>query len=192
MIIWGDALELIKEIPSQSIDLVFCDFPFRFKLSKVKILSEEFFRVLKDTGSLVMINNPSNFFKILPYFQKFIFRNELVLIKPYKYIPFGRKQFYFKHNLVVWLTKSKDYYFKDLGYTDVLDIHYMVKGKNLGSLPVKLVEIIILSLTKENDFVLDVFAGLGTVCKVCKKYKRKYLGFEINKDIFLKYKDIFK
>jgi len=181
-VIYGDALSLIKSVKSSSVDLVFCDFPFKFKLEKVKVLSEEFYRVLKPTGSLVMINNPANFFRIVPFFQNFIFRNEIILIKPYKFIPFGRKMFHFKHNCVLWLVKTKSYHFTDLNLTDVFDhLRYMVKGKNVGSLPEELVEILINSLTKVGDLVLDVFAGYGTVLRVCKKLKRNYLGFEIVK-----------
>jgi len=181
-VIYGDAVKLIKKVKPSSVDLLFCDFPFRFNLNKVKILSKEFFRVMKDSANLVLINNPANFFKIIPFFQNFIFRNEIVLIRPYKFIPFNKKLFYFKHNCIIWLTKTKDYYFKDLGLTDVFDhIHYKVKGKHVGSLPEELVKTIIEVLSKEGDFVLDVFAGYGTVKKVCKELKRNYLGFEIVK-----------
>ncbi|MHA1664284.1 MAG: DNA-methyltransferase [Candidatus Njordarchaeales archaeon] len=181
-IIYGDALELIKKVEDKKIDLIFCDFPFKFKLEKIKELAEEFYRVLKDDGSLILINNPTNFFRIIPYFQKFIFRNEIILIKPYVFVPFGKRIFYFKHNCILWLVKSKKYYFKDLKLTDVFDhIYYMVRGKKVGSLPEKLVETLLEALTKKGDFVLDVFAGYGTVLRVCKKMGRKYLGFEIVK-----------
>ena len=185
-IIHGDALELIKEVKDNSIDLIICDFPFKFKIEHNKILTKEFWRILKNTGNLILINNPTNFFKIIPYYQKFTFRNELILIRPYKFVPFGKKMFYFKHNCCLWLVKTKNYYFRDLGLSDVLDIYYKVRGKHIGSLPKKLVEILIDSLSKEGDKILDVFAGLGTVMKVCKEKGRNYLGFEIDPELFRK------
>jgi len=177
----GNSVELIKTIPDNYVDLIIADYPFRFKLEYHKVLAKEYYRVLKDTGNLIIINNPTNLFKTIPFYQDFIFRNEIILIKPYKYIPFNKKMFYFKHNCIIWLVKSKNYYFKDLGYTDVLDnVYYMVKGKNVGSLPEKLVEIIIECFSKPNDLVLDVFYGYGTVKRVCERLKRNYIGFEID------------
>lgn len=36
--------------------------------------------------------------------------------------------------------------------------------------------------TKEDDIVLDPFMGLGTTAVVCKKMKRNFIGFEIDKE----------
>ncbi len=44
----------------------------------------------------------------------------------------------------------------------------------------QLPEFFIKWLTDEGDVVLDPFMGGGTVAEVCKKMKRKYIGFETN------------
>ncbi len=47
-----------------------------------------------------------------------------------------------------------------------------------GKKPEHLLEIILRSATKENDLVLDFFAGSGTTCAVAHKMKRHYIGIE--------------
>ena len=48
--------------------------------------------------------------------------------------------------------------------------------------PIKLIERIVKASSKENDLVLDPFAGVGTTFVVCKELKRNFIGFEINRD----------
>lgn len=46
--------------------------------------------------------------------------------------------------------------------------------------PQKLVEFFLLAGTKENDIILDPFAGSGTTAVVAKEHRRQYLCIEIN------------
>lgn len=46
--------------------------------------------------------------------------------------------------------------------------------------PIRLIENIILSSSRENDFVLDPFVGSGTTAVVAEKNKRKWIGIEID------------
>lgn len=50
---------------------------------------------------------------------------------------------------------------------------------NGGQKPEHLLARIIQSSTKQNDLVLDYFAGIGTTCAVAKKLNRKFLGVEM-------------
>lgn len=45
--------------------------------------------------------------------------------------------------------------------------------------PEKLAEDHIISWSNEGDIVMDIFAGSGTVRKMCKLNNRKYIGFEV-------------
>lgn len=51
-------------------------------------------------------------------------------------------------------------------------------------IPYELAERIILLTTKENDLVIDPFAGSGTILLAAKNNNRNYLGFEIDKNYF--------
>lgn len=60
-----------------------------------------------------------------------------------------------------------------------------VGGSNFSmQKPEWLMERLLLPFTDENDSVLDVFMGTGTLGLVCKKYNRNYTGIEIDKQVF--------
>ena len=46
--------------------------------------------------------------------------------------------------------------------------------------------------TKENEIVLEPFMGSGTTLFECEKLNRKYIGFDINEEIFEYVKNIMK
>lgn len=60
------------------------------------------------------------------------------------------------------------------------------KGENLightAPFPDDIPEMAIRYYTGVGDLVVDVFSGSGTTCRVAKKLKRNYIGFEINEE----------
>lgn len=50
--------------------------------------------------------------------------------------------------------------------------------------PVDLIAKMINIHTKENDLILDCFMGSGTTAIACHKLKRRYIGFEIDKEYY--------
>jgi DNA modification methylase len=56
------------------------------------------------------------------------------------------------------------------------------KGAHFAVMPEALVEPCILAGSKKGDLVLDPFAGSGTVGVVSKRYKRNFIGIELNKE----------
>ena len=60
-----------------------------------------------------------------------------------------------------------------------------IKGQNGRAVhptqkPEKLLELIIIASSDENDIVLDPFFGTGTTGVVASRLKRKWIGIEIN------------
>jgi len=55
-------------------------------------------------------------------------------------------------------------------------------GAHFAVFPPELIEPCILAGTREGDIVIDPFSGSGTVGHVCKKYKRRYIGIEVNRE----------
>lgn len=56
------------------------------------------------------------------------------------------------------------------------------RGAHFAVMPEALVEPCLLASTKENDLVLDPFAGSGTVGVVAVKHGRNFVGIELNED----------
>jgi len=56
----------------------------------------------------------------------------------------------------------------------------LVGESHRASFPTKLIDIPILSSTREGDIVLDPFFGSGTVGLCCERAGRKWIGFELN------------
>lgn len=50
--------------------------------------------------------------------------------------------------------------------------------------PLKLITSFILTHTEENDIVLDPFMGSGTTALACLENRRRYVGFEIDKEYY--------
>ena len=48
--------------------------------------------------------------------------------------------------------------------------------------PVKLMELLISLVTKENAIILDPFAGSGTTCVAAKNINRHYIGIDIDEN----------
>lgn len=59
----GDCLELMKEIPDKSIDMILCDLPYEMTKNKwdkkipFQLLWEQYNRIIKDNGAMVLFGN---------------------------------------------------------------------------------------------------------------------------------------
>lgn len=65
--------------------------------------------------------------------------------------------------------------------------HYHYNKPSFGSIPAKpleLIDIFVKCLSKENDVVLDLFAGSGTTALACKNNNRNFIGYEIDKIVY--------
>ena len=92
----------------------------------------------------------------------------------YKKITGGRK-FYLKDAKGIPISDVWD----DIAsFQTALSAAEIIKDFGTGQKPEKLIQRIIESSTKENDIILDFFAGSGTTLSVAHKMKRQYIGVE--------------
>jgi DNA modification methylase len=82
-------------------------------------------------------------------------------------------------NYIYGTTVSGDEYSKQMANT--------MGVKHPAKFPLYLPEFFILSMTDENDVVLDPFIGSGTVAEVCIKYNRKWIGIELSEQYYNAY-----
>jgi len=187
-IICGDCSEVMKELPDSSVDLIISDYPFKFKYFKET--AEEYYRLLKPVGNLVIVNNPHNMFVSIPYFQKFHLRNSIALIRPRSF--HCAWHYGFKHNYCLILSKIDNMKLKWNGtkinhnhsfQSDVREYkngYRQDKQFHPEALPIDLMKEWIEYLSNSGDIVLDPFMGSGTTAVVCREIGRNFIGIEKN------------
>ena len=211
-IILGDCFDNLSKIEDNTIDLIAIDPPYEIsyenldwdkKVLNWNILRDEFFRVLKPTGNLIVFqgwSNVSETKKILE--EKFILKNWIVWdrIK-------GRganTNMVSTREDILWLVKGKDYTYNKiystikkktggLGakngqecralsnvWTDISPIVPWSKErvKHPTQKPLQLMERIITIFSNENDLVLDCFAGSGSTGVASKNLNRNFIIIE--------------
>lgn len=191
-IINGDATEELEDFDDEMADMVLADYPFYVDDEVVEKTANEIYRILKPDGNAAVINNPTNHFKYIPYFQDFTFRNGVPLIRNHAFYP--AYHLGFKHNYLLLLYKEerdKWYGNKENHNTDALtdvwpDIEYDPghhgEVYHPEAIPEELTERIISLTTEEGDLVVDPFFGSGTTGVVCKRMDREYIGIELEEE----------
>lgn len=209
----GDCLELMKEIPNNSIDLIFIDPPYKLtaggmknsmlrnkinntpfstsgecfnvKTPKYEDWIYDVYRVLKPDNYAVIMINDMNLLDLYNVCEKIGFKFcELLVMKKNNKVP---SLYFFKQcEYLLLLRKGKYKKFNKYGISNLFDVT-MPRGKekkNPTEKPVCFIETIIECLTKENDVVLDCFMGSGSTGVACKNTNRNFIGIEIDPNYF--------
>lgn len=199
-----DALDGLKQIPDESIDLIITDPPYNINLKpqrgKTKsILNDN----LSEKDFSFFLNNI--FIEIHRVLKKDAF---VFVFVGWSTIPIFRNVLDNKFNLKsmpIWVKNNFGIgYYTRPQYEPIL---FYIKGKKKKlkkpvsdvfkfkkvhrpihscEKPVALIEHILKHFSENNDVVLDPFMGSGTTAVACKKNGRNYIGFELEQ----KYVDI--
>lgn len=201
----GDAYELIKELPDNSVDCVYTDIPYdmnfigsgalKHKLGKyianqVESFSngidysiiKEYIRVMKNINCFIWCSK-NQIYDIMSVFQEHKCEFNILTWTKTNPIPFGN---------AIWLSDIEYclHFYKGAGY----NVGWENKKKNFSSpinqkdkdkfshatiKPIEMVKKHLLNMTQPNDIVLDTFIGSGTTAVACQDIGRQYIGFEI-------------
>ena len=188
----GDFLELMKNIPDGSVDLVLTDPPYSKKADKgtngfgsaknrrysggwdsqrpTKEVFDEMLRIAKNA----IIFGGNYFCDILPPSNHWIFwdkKGDIAFQNP------------FAEGELIYTTVKKPIkriVFKQQGFiTDSKDKRYHPTQK-----PSELVEMLIKEYSDEGDTILDCFMGSGTTGVACINTNRNFIGIELDKGYF--------
>lgn len=199
----GDCLELMKEIPEKSIDLILTDSPYGFgyqsNMKKNKDLPMYYDRntswlnewlykankVLKDNGHLYMFAPVQ---KIDEFKQKienfFIIKNILVWDKK----GFGMGDLYGQYapsyEFIIFAVKEQGRKLNGKRERDLLSFAKTKCELHPTQKPVELLEYLIEKSTNKNDIVLDAFMGSGSTGVACVNTKRNFIGIELDNKYF--------
>ena len=176
----GDARELAKAIPDESVDLIFTD-PVYQNIDDYRWLAETAARVLKpDSACLAWCSN------IKQYDVKNVMDEYLTFVMPLIYTAVGKTYRLFGYNIYVWSTpclwfsKGNSRFIKRTIDT-VQSGNRSSAGHKWNKNPEAYFRWL-RDMTNEHNIVIDFFAGGGTAPAVCKQLGRNYLAFEIDPD----------
>jgi len=80
--------------------------------------------------------------------------------------------------------KEKTTQMRNLFEVPVISYKDRIHGKHPAQKPLDVIKRIIIACTKENDFILDPFMGIGSIPLTAKLLNRRYLGIEKQKKYF--------
>jgi adenine-specific DNA-methyltransferase len=232
----GDTLDLLSGLPSELATLVVTSPPYNLgkpyeKRLKIQDYVEEQRRVIEqcvrvlhkrgslcwqvgnyvDKGSIIPLD-----ILLFPVFSSLGLQLRNRIVWHFEHGLHASKRFSGRYEVILWFTKSDDYYFNldavrvpqkypgkkyfkgpkkgqlscnPLGKNpgDIWDIpnvkaNHVEKTSHPCQFPVELVERLVLSMTRENDWVLDPFMGVGTTALAALMHRRRAVGAEIMQD----------
>ena len=178
-IITGDARELAKSIPDESIDLIFAD-PIYENIEDYRWLAETAMRVLKPNSALLAFSSH----RWVAKSQIAMEETGLTYLYTLQYIIPGKPGALHLYGLYPCATpcllfakgrtKASPYLPDALVSTDPADNEFKWQ-KNI-----KIVTRWLTAFSKPGDTVYDPFAGSGTVPAVCKMTGRNFIASEID------------
>jgi len=188
-LVLGDAREVLKSIPSSSVDAVITDPPWGVGFDEYDDLNvflevaPELYRVLKPDSWLVFFFTPKRIYDIDPIRRLFKYKWMI----PYIFWSFGSISrnplgSQAAYSIVMVFAKGEPKVKvarKDVIVSDELPI---VEGnvKEPQFKPTYVVASLLTMFTREGDLVLDPFAGYGSIPLVCELFNRRWVGVEID------------
>jgi site-specific DNA-methyltransferase (adenine-specific) len=205
IILLGDSVEILPTLEKNSFDLLLSDPPYGMdfksgwnnqeKIANDKIedtitLFENVLResvpLLKEDAHFYLFGNIDYLSEIKPIIEKYL-NLKNILIWDRKVIGMGDLKTYGFSYDIVYFGYNKVW--KDLNGTrdrDILSFNRVTPSANIHPTekPIDLLEYLIKKSTKENDKILEPFAGGGSTLIACKNTNRLATGIEIENKYF--------
>lgn len=202
-LIHGDCLEMMQNIPDESVDMVLTDPPYMINskstgTGKINCWSDycnaaywyaEWMRgarrILKSTGCLWSFLNWRSFVTLQKASCDICWPIESVLIWDKCWIgPGGNKGLRPSYELVA-LWAMPDFKLENRGLYDIQRFKWSsVKPRAPSGKPEALMEWIVAESTKQGETVVDLFMGSGTAGVACINTGRNFIGIELDDKFF--------
>ena len=198
----GDCLELMKNIPDGSVDLVLTDPPYGMdfqshfrkemysKIGNDKVLDwlesyvDECFRILKDNTAVYFFcswHNVDIFKQAIE--KKFKIKNILIWEKNNTSMGDLKGSYAPKYEMIIFAHKGRKL-LNGFRYADVIKANRTGNKVHPTEKPVDLLELFIKNSSNENEVVFDGFMGSGSCGVACINTNRKFIGCELNKTYY--------
>jgi DNA modification methylase len=205
----GDCLEVMKQIPDKSVDLVLTDPPYNIArennfstMGRAGIdfgewdkgfdlfsYIDQVSRVLNKDGSFVMFNAWRNLGAIADYAEKQGFETkDMIRLEKSNPMPRNRDRRYITdYECAIWFVKEKakwTFNRQDDKYQRPKFVACIESGLHPTQKNLSLMENLVKIHSNENNVVLDPFMGSGTTGLACKNLNRHFIGIEQNANYF--------
>jgi DNA modification methylase len=208
----GDAFQLIKNIPENSIDLILTDPPYdraeeymdRLTNMQKQAMVDEYWRILKREGNLATF---CGYVDQFTWYEKLTtkgFKYLRQLIWVYKNPSHGKfrvvqqaRTFIMAHETILLFARGDKHYFDNKGVVEISwFLHPAYSGlrrsaegnpeEKLGVTPkpLKIARVLISRLCPPKGTVFDPFSGYGTFGVAASQLGRNFIGFEIRPEIY--------
>ena len=198
----GDCLELMKDIPSGSVDLILTDPPYGMdfqshfrkemysKIGNDKVLDwlekyvDECFRILKDNTAVYFFcswHNVDIFKQTIE--KKFKIKNILIWEKNNTSMGDLKGSYAPKYEMIIFAHKGRKL-LNGFRYADVIKANRTGNKLHPTEKPVDLLELFIKNSSDENEIVFDGFMGSGSCGVACINTNRNFIGIELDKGYF--------
>jgi site-specific DNA-methyltransferase (adenine-specific) len=205
----GDCLGGLTKISDKSIDLIVTDPPYMINyktghrkdkthkfcgeilndsidIDFIDKLTIELYRVLKDNSALYLFTSSKTIDIFKPIIEQYFkIKNLIIWVKNSWTAGDLVNQYGQQYEIIIYASKG----LSPIIGKRLTDVWYFnrVAGNDLlhqNQKPEKLIQQIINKSSKETDIILDPFMGSGTTAIACMNTKRKYIGFELDKEYF--------
>jgi len=192
-ILHGDFREVLKDIPSNSIDLIFTDPPYSEKyLDLVKDLFLLASRVLKPSGFLAIMygqNHLDKFFKIFENSNDNGNGNKLRYYWTIAiHMPDGQELFYMKNAVIRWkpifIFQKEPFTVLEHRFEDHVSRPKPDKSTHEWRQDIESAMYVINSFSKEGSVVLDPMVGTGITIEASLMLKRRCIAVEKDKELY--------
>lgn len=209
-----DAIECLKTLDNDSVDLIVSDPPYRVSqhghsglggIFKTKVGEDkklngklfehnevdvndyagELYRVLKPDSHCYIMTNDRNLQNFMNVFTNIGFNFCKLLIWD-KQNKITNQYYMNQVEYILFMYKGRNKQINNCGTSNLISVNN-VKNKTHNhptEKPVELMEILIKNSTNEGDLVLDPFVGVGATALACQNLNRNFIGCEIDKKYY--------
>lgn len=203
----GDCLELMKDIPDKSIDLILCDPPFgidyqsawriekteRFdKIANDKtpftdFINPDLSRIIKDNGAALIFTRWDVQNAFMDALKGINLEVKSIIIWDKGTHSMGDlKKSYGRSYESILFAPNKDFEFPNGRPSDIVRCNRVSADKlqHPNEKPVELLAKLIRDTTQMGGVVLDLTAGSGSTLVAAIREKRNFIGFELSKEYY--------
>ncbi len=204
-VILGDCLTEVPNLKDDSIDCVIIDPPYGIEYQS-NFKNEKYDRIEKDNSEALDLLDKSItafkpklkkdshiyiftswkvFGKVKPIIEKhFTVKNCLIWNKTNWSMGDLKGNYAEKYEMIIFAIQGNRKLLGEKRPVNVLDCSHTDNSKHPTEKPVELIKELIENSTKENEIILDCFAGSGSTLLASKELKRKWIGIEKDEEFY--------